>query len=107
MISEQKLYLNNGIVLTPHDNENCFSWTKRIGWDHGELYYRSFHRVRLSQKWKQWWMLGEANEAVASGAPLKIAHIVSVSCRCFLEIIMNWGRKAGNTRAIRGEDLFF
>ena len=60
----------------------------------------------------QWWTLGEGNEAVASGSslwgpPLKIAHIVSVSCRCFLEIIMNLGRKVGNTRSIRGENFFF
>ena len=58
------------------------------------------------------WILGEANEAVALGSPflgppLKIAHIVSVCCKCFLEIIMKLGRKVGNTRSIRGEDLFF
>ena len=31
----------------------------------------------------QWWILGEANEAVASGPPSKIAHAVSIRCRCF------------------------
>ena len=58
----------------------------------------------------QWWILGEANEAVASGprflgAPLE--NIVSFRCRCFLEIIMKLRRKVGNTRSIRDEDLFF
>ena len=28
----------------------------------------------------QWWILGEANEAVASGPPSKIPHIVSFCC---------------------------
>ena len=43
----------------------------------------------------QWWILGEANEAV--GPPSKIAHTVSICCRCFLEVIMKSGRKVGNT----------
>ena len=55
----------------------------------------------------QRWILGEANEAVASGPPSKIAHTVLFRCRCFLEIIMKLGRKVGYTRSIRGEDLFF
>ena len=55
----------------------------------------------------QWWILGEENEVVGSTPPLKIAHIVLVSCRCFLEIIIKLGRKVGSTRSIRGEDFFF
>ena len=57
---------------------------------------------------KQWWILGEANEAVALGPSSKIAHTVSFRRRCFLEVIMKSGRKVGNnTRSIRGEDFFF
>ena len=66
----------------------------------------------------QWWILGEANKAVALGPffwvppsilgpPSKIAHIVSFRCRCFLEIIIKSGRKVRNTRSIRDEDFFF
>ena len=44
----------------------------------------------------QWWILGKANEAVASGPPSKIAHTVSICCRYLLEIIMKSGRKVGN-----------
>ena len=39
----------------------------------------------------QWWILGEANEA---GAPLKIPHIVSFCCTCFLEITMIWEKNS-------------
>ena len=41
------------------------------------------------------------------GPPLNIPHIVSFCCICFLEIIMKLGRKVGNRRSIRREDLFF
>ena len=54
----------------------------------------------------QWWILGEANEAVASG-PSKIAHIVSFRCKCFLEIIMKSERKLRKIKSNRGKDLFF
>ena len=39
--------------------------------------------------------------------PSKIVHTVSFCCRCFLEIIIKLGQKVGDTRSIRGEDLFF
>ena len=43
----------------------------------------------------QWWILGEANEAVASGPPAKIAHTVLNPLQMFVQ------------RTIPSEDLFF
>ena len=43
----------------------------------------------------QWWILGEANEAVASGPPLKIGHIVSFRSRCFFRDHYEVGTKSG------------
>ena len=40
------------------------------------------------------------------GPASKIAHTVSIRWRYFLEVIMKSGRKVGNTRSIRGEELF-
>ena len=39
--------------------------------------------------------------------PTKIAHAVSIRCRCFLEVMIKLGRKVGNVRSILREDLFF
>ena len=74
--------------------------------------YSEFQDILLHDSYNQWLILGRANEAVASsppfsGAPSKIAHLVLFCCRCFLEIVMKPGRKVGNTRSIRDEDLFF
>ena len=44
---------------------------------------------------EQWWILGEANEAVASGPPSKIAHTVLNPLQMFVQ------------RTIPSEDLFF
>ena len=43
----------------------------------------------------QWWILGEANEAVASGPPAKIAHTVLNPLQMFVQ------------RTIPSKDLFF
>ena len=49
---------------------------------------------------EQWWILGEANEAVASDSPffgtsLKIAHTVSIRCRCLFRGNDQVGTKSG------------
>ena len=54
----------------------------------------------------QWWIFGEANEAVASGSP-HTARSLILLYKVFLEIITKLGRKVGNRRSIRSEDLFF
>ena len=45
--------------------------------------------------YNQWWILSEANEAVASGPPSKIAHTVLNPLQMFVQ------------RTIPSEDLFF
>ena len=50
-------------------------------------------RMTMGGREGQWWILGEANEAVASGPSLKIAHTVSIGCKCFLEVILKSGQK--------------
>ena len=44
---------------------------------------------------RQWWILGEANEAVASGRPLKIPYIVTFCCICFFRDHYEVGMKSG------------
>ena len=50
----------------------------------------------------QWWILGEANETVASGPPSKIPKKV-----CFFRDHYEHGPKSKNKRLTRNEDLFF
>ena len=55
----------------------------------------------------QWCILGEANEAVASGPPRKYLIEAHFAVDVILGIIMKLGRKVGNRSSIRREDLFF
>ena len=52
------------------------------------------HAIKLMSE-VHWWILGEANEAVASGPPSKTAYTVLDSLQMFAQ------------RTVRSEDLFF
>ena len=54
-----------------------------------------FCKKKCANTGMQWWILGEANEAVASGPPSKIAHTVLNLLQMFVQ------------RTIPSEDLFF
>ena len=55
----------------------------------------------------QWWILGEANEAVTSAPTQKYLIKAHFAVDVILKIIMKLGRKVGNRSPIRSEDLFF
>ena len=65
----------------------------------------SFFPIRSG--YVQWYILGEASEAVAPPPFLKIPHIVLLCCIFFLKITLKLLQKVGNLRTNSTEDLFF